>query len=310
MGKSSFFGWIKIEWRGRKEKRKKKKKAKKIGVRHFIGMEKRYAERRTPWLWMLWKRKLFAQYWMRFESTRDNGPKREQVRTQNVYNKYRSLFHVTTKIHMHTDTDRRLPVTGTHIHVHTKHAHCHIHWLSSHISHWFGPQDDSLHAMHACVFVCAMRASEFYGRVCVCLSFVCVYTLYYKHEKHFNYNLNWNIIAAEIKRKSPIIIWTKSIVTRVCVFLPSEINKKKTTKKEQLFSQTPIHKFFHHISLKKYVVCQFYRHRSAFHSMNLQWNEHFIQYTLFHSVSLCAPIITLKYSLLFSFELVKPNFYL
>lgn len=176
-------------------------------------MEKRYAERRTLWLWMLWKRKLFAQYWMRFESTRDNGPKREQVSIQRVYTNAEAFSTLQTK-YTHANGQAN---THADIHMCTQRTH-----TATNTDYHPIFRIDLVHSTHfmlcvrACVHVCVLL--NFIMAAFMCLACVCVYTLYYKHEKHFNYSLNWNIIAAaEIKRKSPIIIWTKSIVTRVCV---------------------------------------------------------------------------------------------
>lgn len=134
-------------------------------------MEKRYAERRTLWLWMLWKRKLFAQYWMRFESTRDNGPKREQVSIQWDYTQMPKLFprykqnthangQANTHTNMCTHNARTLPQTLIII------PYFALIWSTALTS--------------CCTFVnvcvnASMRASEFYYgsvRLCVC---VCVW---------------------------------------------------------------------------------------------------------------------------------------
>lgn len=201
-------------------------------------MEKRYAERQALWLWMLWKRKLFAQYWMRiWEHARQRPEKRTSENTNTeAFSTLQTNTHADGRTHTYKKT----------------HAHLHIRTIIFILS-----RIDLVVKFTWCYLVLCVYA---FNRI-LCSSvyvFVSVYVCtLYKRERHFNYNLNWNIIAAKLKRKVPLS-FEQSIGTRV--FLSSEIDK---IMKKRFFLQTPTYNIYiysFNISLKKYVVCQLHRH--------------------------------------------------
>lgn len=137
-------------------------------------MEKRYAERRTMWLWMLWKRKLFVQYWTRFESTRDDWLKREKVKgiewasKRTKRTKAEAFSTLQTIQNIFTD----YPILA-------------LIWCRTVLS------------LSLSVHVCAQDAFVF---VCECAC-VCAW-IRVQHGSHLNNNLNWiYIFKLNIKRK-------------------------------------------------------------------------------------------------------------